>query len=157
MNSDLINEHWMRRAIEAAQKAEAIGEVPVGALIVKDNKVISVGYNKKENLKSSLGHAELIAIHKASKTLGAWRLSECSLFVTLEPCSMCTGALVQARIGQVFFGAFDPKAGACGSVMSLHQNPQLNHRFTAIGGILEQECSHILKEFFKKKRAEKKL
>ncbi len=150
------DEHWMRKALQAARKAETIDEVPVGAIIIQNNEVISIAYNQKERLTSPLGHAELIAIHRASQKLGAWRLSECKLYVTLEPCPMCTGALVQSRIGKVIFGAFDPKAGACGSILNLHQNAQLNHRFAAIGGVLENECSEILKNFFKKKRHEKK-
>lgn len=146
---------WMQKALAAAQKAQRIDDVPVGAVIVMDNKIISTGYNRKEQIHSAIAHAELIAIHKASRKLGAWRLVNCQLYVTLEPCAMCTSALVQARIGHVFFGAFDPKAGACGSVLSLNEHPQLNHQFPVTGGILEKECSELLKGFFKAKRSEK--
>lgn len=149
-------EYWMRQALKAAQKAEAIDEVPVGAVIVKNNKIISIGYNKRESLKSPLAHAEMIAIHKASRKLNSWRLLGCTLYVTLEPCAMCTGTLVQSRIDQVVFGALDPKGGACGSVMSIHNVEKFNHRFMVAGGVLEAECSQILKDFFKRRRFEKK-
>lgn len=149
------HDYWMTLALKAAQKAEAIGEVPVGAVIVKKNEIVSIGYNKREKLNSPLAHAEMIAIEKACKKLNSWRLLGCRLYVTLEPCAMCSGTLVQTRIDQVIFGAFDQKAGACGSVLSLHQHEKLNHRFEAIGGILGEDCGLLLKDFFKRRRSEK--
>lgn len=150
------DEKWIRRAIQLANSAEILGEVPIGALVVRKGKLISKAFNQKETTPTPIGHAEIIALHRAAKKLKSWRLTDCTLYVTLEPCAMCTGALIQARVQRVVFGAYDPKAGACGSVHSLHSDSRLNHRFLAIGGVLEKECSDILKKFFQIRRMEKK-
>ncbi len=147
------DERWMDLALKAARKAQSFNEVPVGAVIVKNNQLISIGYNKKETLNSALGHAEIFAIHRASLKLQAWRLLGCTLYVTLEPCPMCAGALIQSRVDRVVIGTLDPKAGACGSVLALHQNPFMNHRFSITSGVRQEECAHLLKEFFRAKRA----
>lgn len=149
MNQD---DKWMRLALHEAQKAQEKQEVPVGAIIVREGRVIARAHNLKENLKTPLGHAEIVAVHRASQKLGAWRLSDCTLYVTLEPCLMCAGVLYQARIGRVVFGTKDPKAGALGSVYSIHQDQRLNHRYEALDGPLHEECSQILKDFFKSMR-----
>ncbi len=142
---------FMRRAIKCAQKAAERGEVPVGAVVVKDGKVISTGYNKREEKKNALMHAELIAIDRACKKLDAWRLEDCELYVTLEPCPMCAGAVANARIKKVYFGAYDQKMGAMNSVVDLSQY-NFNHHFEAEGGILKEECASLLSDFFKKLR-----
>lgn len=147
---------YMKEALRQAKKAYAIGETPIGAVIVHKGAVIARGYNKRETKKNSLGHAELIAIHKASKKLGGWRLPECELYVTLEPCPMCAGAIVQARIDHVYFGAYDKKTGCAGSKMNLFE-PQLFYHTTAVqGGILEEECAALIRQFFQELRAKKK-
>lgn len=142
---------FMRRAIKCAQKAALRGEVPVGAVIVKDGKVISTGYNKREEKKNALMHAELIAIDRACRKLDAWRLEECELYVTLEPCPMCAGAVANARIKKVYFGAYDSKMGAMNSVIDLSKY-NFNHHFEAEGGILKEDCASLLSDFFKKLR-----
>lgn len=142
---------FMRRAIKCAQKAALRSEVPVGAVIVKDGKVISTGYNKREEKKNALMHAELIAIDRACRKLDAWRLEECELYVTLEPCPMCAGAVANARIKKVYFGAYDSKMGAMNSVIDLSKY-NFNHHFEAEGGILKEECASLLSDFFKKLR-----
>ena len=144
--------HYMGLALKQAQVAESKGEVPVGALIVKNNEVISGSYNKKENGPSATYHAEVLAIDEASKKLGAWRLSGCTLYVSLEPCIMCAGAIISARIDRLVYGAKDPKAGAIDSVYHLASDNKLNHSFTVTSGVLESECSIILKDFFKSRR-----
>ncbi len=145
---------FMRAAIKEAAKAEAIGETPVGAVIVRDGKIIARGYNKRETKKNALMHAEIIAIDKASKKLGGWRLPECEIYVTLEPCPMCAGAIIQARIDRAYFGAYDPKSGCFGSVCDLSK--ALPHKVEYEGGILKTECEEILKNFFKKLRKREK-
>lgn len=148
---------FMTQALALAKKAETAGEVPIGAVIVdSDGKVIAKAANKREKLNTVLGHAELLALHQACKTKKSWRLIDCTLYVTLEPCFMCAGALVQARIKRVVFATHDPKAGAMGSIDNLSQHAKLNHRFKAESGLLQNECSHLLKDFFKRKRNEKK-
>lgn len=149
------NEHWMREALKEARKALQKQEVPVGAVVVHQGQIIARAHNLKESMKSPLGHAEVIALHRASQKLGAWRLSDCTLYVTLEPCLMCAGVLYQARIERVVFGTKDPKAGALGSVYSIHQDLRLNHRYEALDGPLHHECSQILKDFFKSMRMKK--
>lgn len=139
-------------AIEEAKKAGAIGEVPVGAVIVKDNKIIAAAYNMKESLRDTTAHAEILAIKKASETLEGWRLIDCDMYVTLEPCVMCSGAIVQSRLNKVIFGAYDKRFGACRSLYNILDNGQLNHTVEVIEGIMEEECSGLLSEFFKKKR-----
>ena len=146
------HETFMSRCLKLAKRAETYGEVPIGALVVHNGEIIAQAYNKREKTFNATGHAELLAIQSACKKLGSWRLSSCDLYVSLEPCLMCAGALVQSRIRAVYFGAFDPKGGALGSLYEIHKDSRLNHRFSVHGGILEKECGHILREFFKKKR-----
>lgn len=147
----------MSFAIEEAKKASEIGEVPVGAVIVKDNEIISAAYNLKEALNDSTAHAEILAIKEASKHLNSWRLSGCSLYVTLEPCVMCSGALVQSRIDRVIFGAYDRRFGGCRSLYSILDSGELNHLIEVVEGIKQEECSKLLSDFFKKRRLEKDL
>ena len=149
-----MDEKFMRAAIKEAEKAEAIGETPVGAVIVRGGKVISRGYNKRETKKNALMHAEIIAIDKACKKLGGWRLPECDIYVTLEPCPMCMGAIIQARIDNVYFGAYDKKSGCLGSVCDL--SGVLPHKVGFEGGIKIRECEDILKRFFKNLRKREK-
>ena len=139
---------YMRQAIRQAEKAAAIGEVPIGCIIVHGDKVIGRGYNRRNTDKSTLSHAEITAIRKAGKVLGDWRLEDCVLYVTLEPCQMCAGAIVQARISEVVIGAMNPKAGCAGSVLNLLNMQEFNHQVKITYGICEEECSCILKEFF---------
>lgn len=148
-------EGYMRRALTCAKKAAALGEVPVGAVIVRDGKVIASGYNKRESGKNALLHAEMIAIHRACRKLGGWRLEDCELYVTLEPCPMCTGAIINSRIGRVFIGAADPKAGCMGSLCDLPSLP-FNHRPQVTFGVLESECSDLLSRFFRDLRIARK-
>lgn len=142
----------MKKAIELAKEAASNNEVPVGAIIVKDHKIIATGYNSREKDQLITSHAELIAINKASKYLKSWRLNDCSLYTTLEPCLMCAGALYQARIKELIFGAFDPKGGAVGSLYKIQEDCRLNHSFTATHGILQEKCAALLSDFFGKKR-----
>lgn len=147
-----MDEYFMKLAIKEAKKSFILDEVPVGAVIVKNGRVISLGHNLKEIIKDATCHAEIIAIREACKALGGWRLIDCDLYVTLEPCPMCAGAMVNARIKRVIFGAADPKTGACGSLMNIANDSRLNHRIETIPGILEEECKNLLKDFFKEKR-----
>ncbi len=151
MNGDEI---FMRQAILLAQEAAAEGEVPVGAVVVKDGRVVGTGRNRRETGKNALCHAELEAIDQACKTLGGWRLWQCELFVTLEPCPMCAGAIINARIPRVVFGARDKKAGSCGSVVNLFELPY-NHQPELVSGVLEEECAKLLTDFFQKLRNKK--
>ena len=151
------HQKWMKEAMREALKVEAIGEVPVGAVIVLDGKIIARGHNRRETKQSSIAHAELIAIEKACKKLGSWRLEGATLYVTLEPCVMCAGAIVLSRVPTVVFGAWDPKAGCSGSLMNLLQEERFNHRCEVIAGVFEEECSAQLKSFFKQLRTKKKL
>ena len=141
----------MKAALKEAVKAYQLGEVPVGAVIVYNNKIIARGHNTRELSQSVLGHAEINAIKKASKKIGSWRLEDCDIYVTLEPCSMCSGAIIQSRIKSLYFGAYDLKTGACGSVFNLFDYP-FNHKVNVYGGIMEEECSRIIKDFFKELR-----
>lgn len=152
----LKDERYMKEALKQAKKAYEKGEVPVGAVIVKNNKIIARAYNEKEVKLDTTKHAEIIAIQKASKKLKAWRLTDCEMYVTLEPCSMCAGALIQARIKKVYIGTMDSKTGACGSVLNLLENYEFNHKVEVKIGILQQECEKILKSFFKNLRNSKK-
>ena len=142
---------FMKEALNLAKEAEKMGEVPVGAVIVKDGEIIGRGKNTRETENNPVGHAEINAILDASKNLGSWRLDGCEMYVTLEPCTMCMGALINSRIKKITFGAFDLKAGACGSVVNLN-NFAFNHHPELLGGIMEDECGEILTEFFKKLR-----
>lgn len=144
--------YYMREAIKQAKKAEQIDDVPVGAVIVLDGKIIARGYNKRTRNEQTADHAEMIAIRKACKKVESWRLEDCTMYVTLEPCPMCAGAIFQSRMKRVVFGASDLKAGALGSKMDLFSIEGLNHYPEIEGGILEEECSQLLKQFFKKLR-----
>lgn len=150
-----MNIEFMREAISLAKKAAAEGEVPVGAVVVRDGEIVGRGYNKREYGKNALFHAELEAINEACTSLSGWRLWECDLYVTLEPCPMCAGAIINSRIRNVYFGASDNKAGSVGSVINLFEYP-FNHKPNYVGGILEDECSSLLSEFFKALRDNKK-
>ena len=144
-----IDEKYMRQAMKLAQKAASLGEVPIGCVIEYQGKVIGRGYNRRKTDKSTLAHAEIIAIKKACKKMDDWRLEECTLYVTLEPCQMCAGAIVQARIPKVVIGCMNPKAGCAGSILNILQVPQFNHQVETVYGVLEEECSTMLTEFFK--------
>lgn len=142
----------MRLAIKEAQKAEIIDEVPIGAVIVKDGKVIARAHNKKESKNQATRHAEIEAIEKATKKVNNWWLEDCDIYVTLEPCAMCAGALINSRLRNIYFGAYDKKAGCCGSLYNLPVDVRFNHRLGVEGGILEEECASLLTNYFKKKR-----
>jgi tRNA(adenine34) deaminase len=149
------DEKFMKKAIAQAKKAYSLGEVPIGCVIVNNGRVIASGYNRRTTDAQTLAHAELIAIRKACRKLGDWRLEGCSMYVTLEPCQMCAGALVQSRIDKVFVGAMNPKAGCAGSVINLLNISAFNHQVELTTGILEEECSSMLKTFFKELRSNK--
>ncbi len=148
---------YMKEALKQAKKAYKIKEVPIGCVIVYEDKVIARGYNKRNSKKNTLAHAEIIAINKASKLLGDWRLEDCTMYITLEPCQMCAGAIVQARVKKVVIGSMNPKAGCGGSVLNLLQMEQFNHQVEVERGVLKEECSQMMKKFFKELREEKKL
>ncbi|AIF41959.1 MULTISPECIES: tRNA adenosine(34) deaminase TadA [Virgibacillus] len=152
----MFDEIFMLKAIEEAKKAHKINEVPIGAVIVFKNEIIATGHNVRESSQTTLSHAELIAIEQANQTIGSWRLEDCTLFVTLEPCPMCAGAIVQSRIKRVVYGAADPKAGCAGSLMNLLQDTRFNHQVELTSGVMEKECSMLLKDFFKQLRNRKK-
>lgn len=156
-----IHEKYMKEALKQAKKASALGEVPIGCIIVYEDKIIGRGYNRRNTDKNTLAHAEITAINKASKKIGDWRLEGCTLYVTLEPCQMCAGAIVQARITEVVMGSMNPKAGCGGSILNILEMPQFNHQVQVTRGILEEECSYMLTSFFKelriRNREEKKL
>lgn len=149
----MSHEKFMGLAIEEAEKAEAIGEVPIGAVIVKDDVVIASAFNLRESNQQALAHAECLAIEKACAALGTWRLTGCTLFVTLEPCPMCAGAILQSRIDTVVFGATDPKAGCAGTLMNLLNDDRFNHRTDVVPGVLAETCGHMLSAFFKRLRS----
>lgn len=151
-----ISEKYMREALRQAKKACALGEVPIGCVIVHEGRVIGRGYNRRNTDKNTLAHAEITAINKASKKIGDWRLEECTLYVTLEPCQMCAGAIVQARIPETVIGCMNPKAGCAGSILNILEMPEFNHQVKVTRGILEEECSEMLKTFFAKLRARNK-
>ena len=146
---------FMKEALKQAKKAGKIGEVPIGCVIVQDGQIIARGYNRRNTDKTTLAHAELAAIKKASKEVGDWRLEDCTLYVTLEPCQMCAGAIVQARMKRVVAGAMNPKAGCAGSVLNLLQVERFNHQVEFEHGVLEEECSKVLQDFFKQLRKKK--
>ena len=147
-----IDQFYMAEAIKEAEKASSENEVPVGAVIVHEGRIIARGHNQVERLKDSTAHAEMLVLTSATNYLSAKWLSQASMYVTIEPCSMCAGALVLARVKNLYFGASDPKTGACGSVTNIVNHKKLNHRVKVKGGILEKECGALLTEFFKKKR-----
>lgn len=142
----------MKEALKQAKKAYALGEVPIGCVIVYEGKIIGRGYNRRNTDKNTLAHAEITAINKASKKIGDWRLEGCTLYVTLEPCQMCAGALVQSRMTEVVIGCMNPKAGCAGSILNLLEMPEFNHQVLVVRGVLEAECSGLLKSFFKELR-----
>ena len=146
---------YMKAAIKQAKKAYALMEVPIGCIIVHNNKIIGRGYNRRNTDKTTLGHAELTAIKKASKKIGDWRLEDCVIYITLEPCQMCAGAIVQARIPRVVIGAMNPKAGCAGSILNILEMPQFNHMCHVTRGVLDKECSDLLTQFFKELRLTK--
>jgi len=152
MSLDLDHEYWMQKALRLAKKAGSRDEVPVGAVIVMDNQLLSHGYNLRENLQTPLAHAELIAIHRAAKKLNSWRLINCTLYATLEPCIMCAGTILQARIPNLIFGAHDLKGGGIESLYQLCRDSRLNHQVRCQGGLFEKEAGALLRDFFKKKR-----
>ena len=145
----------MKEALKEAKKAELIDEVPIGCVIVKDDKIIARGHNQRETNQSPIGHAEIIAINKASKKLKSWRLEGCDIYVTLEPCIMCSGAIIQSRINKVYYGASDPKGGALGSSINVLEANNINHHPEVISGVLKEECSSIITNYFKVKRQSK--
>ncbi len=150
------DEKYMKEALRQAKKAYKIGETPIGCVIVHENQIIARGYNRRNTDHSPLAHAELIAIRRAAKKIGDWRLENCTLYVTLEPCPMCAGAIVQARIPDCVIGAMNPKAGCAGSVLNLLECDGFNHQVHVTRGVLEEECSQIMKDFFRELRAKKK-
>lgn len=149
-----IHEQYMRKAVEQAKIAEENGDVPIGAVIVYQNQVIGKAYNQREQLKDPTAHAEIIALTQAAAYLQSWRLTGCTMYVTLEPCPMCAGALVLARIDRLVYGCDDPKAGACGSLYDIVRDGRLNHRLEVTSGILAEECGRLLQEFFQHRRIE---
>ena len=146
---------YMKEALKEAKKAELIDEVPIGCVIVKDDKIIARGHNQRETNQSPIGHAEIIAINKASKKLKSWRLEGCDIYVTLEPCIMCSGAIIQSRINKVYYGASDPKGGALGSSINVLEANNINHHPEVISGVLKEECSSTITNYFKAKRQSK--
>ena len=150
------DEKYMRAALREAKKAYALGEVPIGCVLVADGKIIARGYNRRKTDHNTLSHAELNAIRKAGKKTGDWRLEQCTMYVTLEPCQMCAGAIVQARIPKVYIGTMNPKAGCAGSLLNLLQFPVFNHQVDIESGILQEECAALLSGFFKEMRQKKK-
>lgn len=150
------DEKYMKEAIRQAKKAAAVGDVPIGCVIVYEDKIIARGYNKRNAKKTTLAHAELLAIAKASKKLGDWRLEDCTMYVTLEPCQMCAGAIIQARIPRVVIGTMNPKAGCAGSVLNLLQVEHFNHQAEIVYDVLKEECSTMLSDFFRQLREKKK-
>ena len=143
---------FMKEAIKEAKKAELIDEVPIGCVIVKDGKIISRGHNIRETKQNPIGHAEIVAITKASKKLSSWRLDGCDIYITLEPCIMCSGAIIQSRIKHIYFGAFDSKGGAIGSSINVLEASNINHHPEVTSGVLQEECSSLLTNYFKNKR-----
>lgn len=150
------DEKYMKMALKQAQKAMELGEVPIGCVIVYEGKVIGRGYNRRNTDKNTLSHAEITAINKASKKMGDWRLEGCTLYVTLEPCQMCSGAIVQARVDRVVMGTMNPKAGCAGSILNILQMEEFNHQVEITTGVLAEECTQILTTFFKDLRIRNK-
>lgn len=148
-------EFYMKQALKEAQKASDKGEAPIGAVVVKNGKIVARAHNLREKNNDPTAHAEILAIKKAAKKLGGWRLTGCDLYVTLEPCAMCAGAMIQSRIARVVYGTDDPKAGAAGSVVDIFSQTEFNHKVDVESGIMKQECSEILKHFFRSIRERK--
>ena len=153
----MANERFMREAIKQAKKAAKLGEMPVGAVIVRNGEIISRGYNKRETKKNALLHAEIIAVERACKKLGGWRLPECEIYVTLEPCPMCAGAILNSRIDRVYFGAYDPKSGCAGSRINLMDMNLCNYTAEVMGGVMQEECAGLIKEFFRELRNRRRI
>jgi len=153
---EIDDEHWMNHAIAEAGKARAKNEVPIGCVIVRDKRIIARAHNLRESSKDPSAHAELIAIRKAAKKLDSWRLTDVTLYVTLEPCVMCMGAIILSRIPVVVFGCHDPKAGAAGSLYDLSNDPRLNHRVSLVSGVMDSQCSIMLSDFFAELRKQKR-
>ncbi|MDO5541462.1 MAG: tRNA adenosine(34) deaminase TadA [Eubacteriales bacterium] len=151
-----MHEKYMKEALRQAKKAYLLDEVPIGCVIVYEGKIIARGYNRRNTDKNTLSHAELIAIKKAAKKLGDWRLEGCTMYITLEPCQMCAGAMVQARLTEAVIGSMNAKAGCAGSVLNILEMPQFNHQVKVTRGIMEKECSAVLSNFFRELRAKKK-
>ena len=147
---------FMKEALKQAKKAYKLEEVPIGCVIVQDDKIIARAYNKRNMKKNPLAHAEIMAIHKAAKVVGDWRLEDCTMYITLEPCQMCAGAIVQARIPKVVIGTMNPKAGCAGSVLNLLQVQAFNHQVELVRGVMEEECTEMMQEFFRELRSKKK-
>ena len=150
---EALDRHFMQIAIDEARKALRSADVPVGAVVVRDGRVIGRGHNQREQLEDPTAHAEMIAITAAAAAVGHWRLENCTLYVTLEPCAMCAGAIVLARIPRIVFGAWDEKAGACGSLFTITNDPRLNHRAESVGGVMAAPCAELLRDFFRERRA----
>ncbi|WML46435.1 tRNA adenosine(34) deaminase TadA [Neobacillus sp. PS3-40] len=151
------DEYFMREAINEAKKAEALAEVPIGAVLVYKGEIISRGYNLRESQQNAVAHAELLAIEQACKKIGSWRLEDTTLYVTLEPCPMCSGAIMLSRIKRVVYGAPDPKGGCAGTLMNLLQDKRFNHQSEVVNGVLAEECGHMLSAFFRTIRDKRKL
>jgi tRNA(adenine34) deaminase len=156
MDNDILDEKYMKEALKLARKAGKLMEVPIGCVIVHDGKIIGRGYNRRNTDKTTLGHAEITAIKRASKVIGDWRLEECTIYITLEPCQMCAGAIVQARIPRVVIGSMNPKAGCGGSILNILEMPQFNHVCSVTRGVLGDECGALLTNFFRELRETKK-
>lgn len=146
------DEAWMRRALAEAEQGALAGEVPVGAVVVRDGELLAAAHNRRETDADPLAHAELLAIRRAARRVGGWRLTGCAMYVTLEPCAMCAGALVNARVGRLVFAASDPKAGFCGTLGDLVRDPRLNHRLEVVSGVLAEESAELLRRFFSRLR-----
>ncbi|MGI6538232.1 MAG: tRNA adenosine(34) deaminase TadA [Caldicoprobacterales bacterium] len=149
---DGVYSYFMKEALEEAKKAYELDEVPIGAVVVKDGKIIGRGHNSRERKQDPTLHAEIIAIRQAAAELGSWRLTDCELYVTIEPCPMCAGAILQSRIPRVIYGARDPKAGCAGSLYNLLEDSRFNHRAEVVEGVLEEECAEIIRGYFRQKR-----
>jgi tRNA(adenine34) deaminase len=152
-----LDESMMARALELAREARNLGEVPVGAVVVRDGRILAQAHNLRETLHDPTAHAERLALTWAGRSLGSWRLEGCVLYVTLEPCAMCAGAIVQSRIARLVYGAADPKAGACASLYRLVSDPRLNHQVPITAGVMARECGEVLKEFFQDRRSFRKV
>lgn len=154
---DFSDEYYMKEAIKEARKAEALLEVPIGAIVVIDGKIISRAHNLRESKQSAVAHAEILAIEQACKLVGSWRLENASLYVTLEPCAMCSGAIILSRVKRVVYGAADPKGGCAGTFMNLLQDERFNHQSEVKSGVLEEECGQLLSDFFRQLREKRKI
>ncbi len=153
LSQDEIDQRFMKRALDAAARALESEDVPVGALVVREGQVIGRGWNQREHLQDPTAHAEILALTAAAQHVGHWRLESCTMYVTLEPCPMCAGALVLARVQRLVFGAADPKGGACGSLYEITNDARLNHRLETVGGVLDEPCAELLRQFFRHRRS----